>query len=80
MPGREANGEEEPAMKNFNMCDFVETRAEAQQRYDYRVEEKIEKYFGCLARCEANFCSITLKNQNFGSKLNENAEIDSAKI
>ena len=44
------------------------------------VEEKFEKYFGYLARCDRNFGTTTLKIQNFGSKLDQNAETDSAKI
>ena len=37
------------------------------------VEEKFEKYFGYLARCEGKFCATTpkiLKNQ---AKINQNA-------
>ena len=30
--------------------------------YPYKVEEKFEKYFGYLARCEEFFCTTTLKN------------------
>ena len=44
------------------------------------VEEKFEKYFGYLARCEGNFCIQTIQNRNFGSKFGGNAEIDFAKI
>ena len=44
------------------------------------VEEKFEKYFGYLARCEEDFGTYTLQNQNFGSKFDENAKIDSAEI
>ena len=44
-----------------------------------QVEEKFEKYFGYLARCEENFGAWTLQNRNFGLKFDENAEIDSAK-
>ena len=44
------------------------------------VEEKYEKYFGYLARCEGSFCTTTLKISNFGSKLDENTEIDSQNL
>ena len=45
-----------------------------------QVEEKFEKYFGYLARCEAKFCTTTLKNRNLNSKLDQNTETDAAKI
>ena len=38
------------------------------------------KIFGYLARCEGKFCTTTLKNKNFGSKWDENADTHSAKI
>ena len=49
------------------------------------VEEKFGKLilksdFGYLARCEGQICTTTLKNETFVSKLDENAEPDSAKI
>ena len=38
------------------------------------------KIFGYLARCEAKFCTTTLKNRNLNSKLDQNTETDAAKI
>ena len=38
------------------------------------------KIFGYLARCEQEICIWTLQIENFGSKWDENAEFDSAKI
>ena len=37
------------------------------------VEEKFEKYFGYLARCEAKFCTTTLKTSKNHIKINQNA-------
>ena len=37
------------------------------------VEEKFEKYFGYLARCEGKFCTTTLKTSKNHAKINQNA-------
>jgi hypothetical protein len=36
VPGRDVTAEGDPAVEAFNMCDFVDSRGEAQRRYDYR--------------------------------------------
>ena len=46
---------------------------EEREREREEVEEKFEKYFGCLTRCEGKFCTTTLKIENFETKLVENA-------
>ena len=38
-----------------------------------QVEEKFEKYFGYLARCEGSFCTTTLKISKKFFKINQNA-------
>ena len=37
------------------------------------VEEKFEKYFGYLVRCEGKFCTTTLKNWKNLAKIDQNA-------
>ena len=47
----------------------------------WRLKKNLaNKIFGYLARCDGNFGTTTLKIKFFGSKLDQNAETDSAKI
>ena len=61
--GRSAHGDGSPTNKIFI----------GGLPFNCHVEEKFEKYFGYLARCEGIFCTTTLKNSKNRTKINQNA-------
>ena len=49
--------------ENAHPCELEPVELEHEELDEVKeVEEKFEKYFAYLARCEAKFCTTTLKN------------------